>query len=568
MSSQNCCAKAVPVKADSVKSGSVKSGSVKSGSDEPLDEPLFEPLARTCAKAVPVGTCAKAVPVGPCAKECCKAKPTPENKYCRKHQLQIFIDNTEALGKRTCKNVIRGCLAQIDPEYEFVRCEPCHKREQERVDAWKAKKIAERGEDATDVKLCNSCNKQYPLDDFVGTKNKGVVKSCKTCRETWKRNDANRDREHRNALAREAEKKPERIAVKKAWEAANPDKVEQKCKKSRAKRAAKDIDGYLQHNANVMKNWRDRNPEKMEEANKKRRESLEAHYKIYQRSARLKKLKFELSEEEFKALVSNPCYYCDIVDEKGFNGIDRMNQNVGYNQSNLSISDGLTTERSQVGNCVSCCAMCNWLKGSLDSATFIKRARHIHSFQKDADKRTHPECFPDAKCASYASYRSRADKKQLEFAISNDDYKSIIQQNCYLCGKASSETHLNGIDRVDNAVGYVVENCKACCKECQRFTKSAGLSQSAERVSEGDSYENNHMKNNFALEVLLAKLERIQDIWKERELPVLPAQIHSIAQIAEKMTKEELQKDRESKKQQALQKHRDYLASIREVKDH
>ena len=525
MSSQNCCAKAVPVKSDSV----------KSGSDEPL--------------------------AGTCAKECCKAKPTTENKYCRKHQLCVFIDETEALGKRTCKNVIRGCLAQLDPEYEFVRCEPCHKREQDRVDAWKAKKIAERGEDPTDVKLCNSCNKQYPIDDFVGTKNKGIVKSCKTCRETWKRNDANRYREHRNALAREAEKKPERIAVKKAWESVNPDKVEQKCKKSRAKRAAKDIDGYLQHNANVMKNWRDRNPEKMEEANKKRRESLEAHYKIYQRSARLKKLKFELSEEEFKALVSNPCYYCDIVDEKGFNGIDRMNQSVGYIQSNLSISDGLTTERSQVGNCVSCCAMCNWLKGSLDSATFIKRARHIHSFQKNNDKKTHSECFPDAKCASYASYRSRADKKQLEFAISNDDYKSIIQQDCYLCGKASSETHLNGIDRVDNAVGYVAENCKACCKECQRFTKSAGLSQSAifKRVSEGDSYENNHMKNNFALEVLLAKLERIQDIWKDRELPVLPAQIHSIVQIAEKMTKEELQKDRESKKQRALQKHRDYL---------
>ena len=513
--SQTHCAKAV---------------SVKSGYDKPLAWP--------CAKAVPV----KSGSDEPCAKECCNAKSTPENKYCRKHQLQVFIDETAALGKRVCKNVIRGCKAQLDSEYEFVRCEPCRQRENERDDARKAKKLDEIGEDETQqTKLCNSCDKIQPLDEFVGTKNKGIVKSCKTCRETWKRNDANRDKEHRNALAREAEKKPERIAVKKAWEQANPEVREKIGKKSRAKRAAKDIDGYLQHNANVMKNWRDRNPEKMEEANGKRRESLEAHYKIYQRSARLKKLKFELSEEEFKELVAKPCYYCDIVDEKGFNGIDRTNQSVGYIQSNLSISDGWTTERSQVGNCVSCCAMCNWLKGSLDSATFIKRMQHIYSFQKDADKKMHPECFPDAKCVSYASYRSRAEKKSLKFAITHDDYKSIIQQDCYLCGKSTTETNINGVDRMDNTVGYTLENCKACCKEC------------------------NHMKNNFALEVLLAKLERIQDIWKDRALPVLPAQIYSIVQLAEKMTKEELQKDRESKKQRALKKHRDYLASIREV---
>ena len=474
----------------------------------------------------PQPRCAKAIPAGTCAKECCNAKSTPENKYCKKHQLCVFIDETESLGKRNCKNVIRGCVAQLDPEYEFVRCEPCRKREKERDDARKAKALenaAKTEQQEPQSRFCKNCEKTKPLDEFVGTKNKGIVKSCKTCRETWKRNDANRDKEHRNALAREAEKKPERIAVKKAWAEANPDKIEQKCKKSRAKRAAKDIDGYLQHNANVMKNWRDRNPEKMEEANRKRRESLEAHYKIYQRSARLKKLKFEFSEEEFKSLVTQNCYYCNIVDEKGSNGIDRMNQSVGYIQSNGA----------------SCCAMCNWMKGSLDSATFIKRTQHIYSFQKDADKKMHPECFPDAKCVSYASYRSRAEKKSLEFAITHDDYKSIIQQDCYLCGKSTTETNINGVDRVDNTVGYTLENCKACCKEC------------------------NHMKNQFAFGTLTEKIERITDNWKDRALPVLPAQIYSIVQLAEKMTKEELQKERETKKQRALKKHQDYLDAAR-----
>jgi hypothetical protein len=419
-------------------------------------------------------------------------------------------------------------MAQLEPEYEFVRCEPCRKREKERDDARKAKTAEnaakhEQQEDVHQTRFCKNCEKTKPLDEFVGVKNKGYVKSCKDCRETWIRNDKKRDKEHRNALERENAKKPERIATKKAWEEANPDKVEQKCKKSRAKRAAKDIDGYLQHNANVMKNWRDRNPEKMAEANRKRRESIEAHYKIYQRSARLKKLQFTFSEEEFKELVAKPCYYCNSIDEKGFVGIDRMNQSVGYIQSNS----------------VSCCAMCNWMKGSLDSATFIKRVRHIHSFAKNTDNtQKHPECFPDAKCVSYASYRSRAEKKELEFTITNDDYKTITEQDCYLCGKKSTETNTNGIDRVDNIIGYTVENSKACCKEC------------------------NHMKNSYALEDLMAKIERIRDNWSKKELPVLPAQIHSIVAITEKMTKEEQQKEREERKHRALKKHQDYLQTI------
>jgi hypothetical protein len=435
----------------------------------------------------------------------------------------VFIDETESLGKRNCKNVIRGCTAQLDLEYEFVRCEPCRKREKARDDARKEKAAKTSEQQDPDTRFCKNCEKTKPLDEFVGAKNKGYVKTCKPCREIWLINDKKRDKDHRNALDREASKKPERIAVKKVWEEANSEVREKIGKKSRAKRAAKDIDGYLQHNANVMKNWRDRNPEKMEEANRKRRESIEAHFKIYQRSARLKKLEFTFSEEEFKELVTQNCYYCNLMDEKGFVGIDRMNQMEGYIQSNG----------------VSCCAMCNWMKGSLDSATFIKRTQHIHSFTKNTENpQKHPECFPDAKCVSYASYRSRAEKKELEFTITNGDYKTIVKQDCYLCGKESTDTNTNGIDRVDNAVGYTIANCKACCKEC------------------------NYMKNNYSLEDLLEKIERISDNWSDRILPVLPAQIHSIVNIAGKMTKEELNREKDARKQRALKKHQDYLQTI------
>ena len=59
----------------------------------------------------------------------------------------MFIDETAALGKRNCKNVIRGCVAQLDQEYEFVRCEPCRKREKERDDARKTRAAEKAQED-------------------------------------------------------------------------------------------------------------------------------------------------------------------------------------------------------------------------------------------------------------------------------------------------------------------------------------------------------------------------------------------------------------------------------------
>lgn len=457
-----------------------------------------------------------------CAKEKCGCRPTAENKYCGKHQLCVFIDETEALGKRNCKNVIRGCRQQLDETYEFVRCEPCRQRELERDNARKvraAEKRAEAGE-TQGMRVCNSCNKEQSLDEFVGTKNKGYVKSCKTCRETWKRNDEKRDKEHRNALAREASKKPENIATKKAWAEANPEKRDQIYKKSRAKRASKDMDGYLQHNANVMKNWRDKNPEKMAEQNKKRRESVDAHFKIYARVSRTKKLAFEFNQEEFAAIVAQPCYYCSETDEKGFNGIDRMNQQTGYVQS----------------NCVSCCTMCNWLKGCLDAATFIKRVRHILAHNR-GETYTAPECFPDSTCVSYASYRSRAEKKELAFEITHDEYRALTQQPCYLCGKQTTETHTNGIDRVDNAVGYVLDNCRACCREC------------------------NHMKKGFGFGEILEKMGRIQCGWTDKPLPNLPAQLQLIVENKNKMTKTDLENARKTKKEQALNKHREYLQS-------
>ena len=41
-----------------------------------------------------------------CVKEGCKFKKSI-NKYCGKHQVNLFVEETESLGLKTCKNYIR-----------------------------------------------------------------------------------------------------------------------------------------------------------------------------------------------------------------------------------------------------------------------------------------------------------------------------------------------------------------------------------------------------------------------------------------------------------------------------
>jgi len=145
-----------------------------------------------------------------CAHEDCKSKKSKENKYCGYHQLDIFIDATEKLGLKCCKDVSRGCRAQL-PKDRKSTCEPCLAKYREKDHEKRGTIIITETE-----KMCSSCCKMYPLDNFIGVHND--TKRCTACREDGKKNDAKRDKERVNELARENGKKPERVEVKKKME--------------------------------------------------------------------------------------------------------------------------------------------------------------------------------------------------------------------------------------------------------------------------------------------------------------------------------------------------------------
>lgn len=67
-----------------------------------------------------------------------------------------------------------------------------------------------------------------------------------------------------------------------------------------------------------------------------------------------------------------------------------------------------------------------------------------------------------------------ATARRKSFRLSFDTFKTLVLGDCGYCGTPASEARrgLNGIDRVNNALGYSKANCVPCCKTCN-YAKGA-----------------------------------------------------------------------------------------------
>ena len=333
-----------------------------------------------------------------CAKEGCNYKKGV-NKYCGKHQACLFLELTESDGLKVCANYIRGCKAQNRKDYKYSKCETCLKKEREKDHKKRAMVVTtEQGK-----KQCNTCKNIYDIEHF-----QGIVETltCKVCRDSNKRADAKRDKEHIRKLARKNDAKPERQAVKQEWKEHNPEKVATYWIDARKRPIENDLEGFLKKNAEQAKKWRAANPEKVKEMNQHKMNRMESQYGVYQTSAKTKRLDFMIPKEMFLELVKRPCYYCGLIQEKGFNGMDRLN----------------SSEHYTIENCVSCCEMCNMMKGSLGPNVYVHRVEHMLTYLKFAQGNLYPDEFSDTKGCSYSSYKNRANEKGICFELSKEQF--------------------------------------------------------------------------------------------------------------------------------------------------
>jgi len=500
-------------------------------------------ICNNCADRAKANRLAAKSNIELCGKDKCKYKRSDENKYCKLHQLQLFVDETVSEGKKVCKGYIRGCRVKLEETYTFSKCQECLENDREK-DNNRRNRAKAAEVDASTEKLCTTCCKVLPLGRFVGVRSETTV-TCDTCRESNKIQDAKRDKEHRNAVARINDTKPERLAVKQQWKDDNYEKVAEYNMNSRQHRIERvGIDEYLKQNAENAKNWRDNNPDKVQQNNEAKINSYDLQYNVYKRSAELKQLDFDITLEEFKEIVNQPCKYCGVIRDRGtaqFNGIDRDDSGIGYLN----------------GNCVSCCTMCNYIKKTLNGIIFIKRVEHILTYNKHVNGSLCADLFGDHDGSGYIMCKRRADLKNFEFSLSKSDHDTITAEDCYICGKPNTNTHKNGIDRYDSNIGYIPDNCRSCCGECNYMKREYSYDELFDKFNM--IYQHNLQHTNITMTIepeLINEPTTTGVVMTFRGNKKTPEQIREASRLRKQKQRAELQAkygDEEYKKNHAKQ---------------
>jgi len=403
-------------------------------------------------------TCKAIVQEGSRKGERCQFPPGPE-LYCGRHLRNKIFDDGVAQGKTWCRFFFRGCNNEVCDE---LTCSDCKTRI--------AKKTIACKHEGCKFKVLEGdfCKKHERDKYYLEEKEKGIKycdiargcftlvtdkKSCDKCLEKQREKDANRYKNKKEIIkAAEIQNTLMRSCIKCAMDFESYktrfNKDSMHCLECSSKQNAQD----------KKREGRERNYMK-EHLN-----NLENHYKNYIVSSLKRGYgDVELNFDEFKILVTSPCHYCNQWNENEANGIDRVNNDLGYTKE----------------NCVPACWKCNRMKHFYHPEFFIEKCNII-------TKKTLPSKDFYSKWAlyytrtsnrNYTTYKREAEEiRELPFEITQEQWDWLTRSACYLCGY--QDTHGIGIDRIDNTIRkYTLENCRPCCGSCNSMKAEFSLQE-------------------------------------------------------------------------------------------
>jgi hypothetical protein len=149
--------------------------------------------------------------------------------------------------------------------------------------------------------------------------------------------------------------------------------------------------------------------------------------------------------------------------------------------------DGRTTKRSWSQlKCV--CGKVTWKQ--------TKEAKRAHK-EKDPERPMNCGCVlyrdDDKTLTAKAVVSGAVSGRRRKVTLTVEERYTLSQKNCYYCGDPPAltvkrngkvlVTKRNGIDRVDNSLGYVSGNCISCCKACNWMKGTKTVKQFIEHLT-------------------------------------------------------------------------------------
>jgi hypothetical protein len=91
-----------------------------------------------------------------------------------------------------------------------------------------------------------------------------------------------------------------------------------------------------------------------------------------------------------------------------------------------------------------------------------------------------------ARGAVLKSYQNSAKKRNLVFELTDGQFLELTKQDCWYCGTGPAQIRYaenskkkqkvsdrycfyNGVDRLDNIIGYTINNSVPCCGKCNKM---------------------------------------------------------------------------------------------------
>lgn len=279
---------------------------------------------------------------------------------------------------------------------------------------------------------CKTCNTYKRLDLFYS--NNKVYKTCSDCLEIVS-----------------SKKKYE---SRKQWKIDNYEKFIESTKLSEEKKRV-NLDEYLEYKRELSKKYRETKKKISEsDVSLKLKQNLKKEYVDCIKYSTQLGFKFEITEDECNDLFMDKCFICgvennlDDVEELTLNLIERFDIKESFNPT----------------NCYSVCKKCNKIKNTMDILTMFETIEHLlyHNGVITEGKLSN-EKFRGYACSSYVSYSKG---KELPFELTESEFKSLIKENCFICGRKNASRSYNGIALIKNEIGYTKDNCCSCCLTC------------------------------------------------------------------------------------------------------
>lgn len=100
--------------------------------------------------------------------------------------------------------------------------------------------------------------------------------------------------------------------------------------------------------------------------------------------------------------------------------------------------------------------------------TVCKQCKKLYDKEYNKERRdlSRHQIYKQSKRGKFSIYKRNAKNRDIAFEISFEDFSKFWQAHCYYC---NDKIITIGIDRIDNSLGYSLDNIIPCCEWCNKM---------------------------------------------------------------------------------------------------